>query len=69
MPCYRRFTALSESQRDKMLCAKEIDITNDNLNEEPTEQSEFSLMSKRSETKSLKPSITGIVPSLCLSCN
>ena len=64
MPCYSRCRALSKSQRDKMPHAKEIDITNDNLNEEPTDQSGFSLISQRSEAKSPKPSITGIVPSL-----
>ena len=49
MHCYRRFAALSESQRDKMQRAKEIDITNMNTNEEHTDQSGFSLMAKRSE--------------------
>ena len=49
MHCYRRFAALSESQRDKMQRAKEIDITNMNTNEEHTYQSGFSLMAKRSE--------------------
>ena len=42
MPCYGRFTALSKSQCVKMQRAKEINITNDNPNEEPTNQSGFS---------------------------
>ena len=63
MPCYRRFTALSKSQRDKMQRAIEIDITNNNPSKEPTDQSGFSLMIKRSEIKSPKPSRTGVFPS------
>ena len=51
-----------------MQCAKEIDITNDNLNEEPTGRSGFSLVTKRSEIESPKLSRTGIFPSLCLFC-
>ena len=69
MPCYRRFTALSKNQHDKMQCAIEIDITNNNRNKEPTDQSGFSLMTKRSEIKFPKPSRTGVFPSLCLFCN
>ena len=46
--------------------AKEIDVTNSNLNVELTEKFGFSLMSKSSE---IKGSITGIFPSLCLFCN
>ena len=52
-----------------MQCVKEIDVTNENLNEEPTDQSGFSLVFKSSETKSPKPSITGVFPSLCLLSN
>lgn len=52
-----------------MQCSKEIDITNDNPNEDPADQSEFSLMNKRSEIKSPKPSRTEIFPSLCLFFN
>ena len=67
--CYRRFTALSKSQRLKMQRAEEIDVTDVNLNEEPTDQSGFSLMNKRSEIKSPIPSRTEIFPSLCLFFN
>ena len=63
MPCYRRFTALSKSQRDKMQRAIEVDITNNNPSKEPTDQSGFSLMIKRSEIKSPKPSRTRVFPS------
>ena len=69
MPCYRRFTALSKSQLDKMQRAIEIDIPNNNPNKKLADQSGFSLMTKRSEIKSPKPSRIGIFPSLCLFCN
>ena len=69
MPCYRRFTTLLKCQRDKMQRAKEIDITNNSPNEEPTDQSGLSLMTKRSEIKAPKPSRTGILQSLYLFCN
>ena len=69
MPCYRRFTALSKCQRDIMQRAVKIDINNSNPIEEPTDQSGFSLMTKRSEIKSPKPSRIGTFPSLCLFCN
>lgn len=52
-----------------MQCSKEIHITNDNPNENPADQFEFSLMNKRSEIKSPKPSRTEIFPSLCLFFN
>ena len=58
-----------KNNNDKMQCVKEIDVTNENLNEEPTDQSGFSLVFKSSETKSPKPSITGVFPSLCLLSN
>ena len=49
--------------------AEEIDTTDVNPNEEPTDQSGFSLMNKRSEIKSPIPSKTEIFPSLCLFFN
>ena len=69
MSCWRRFTALSKSHFDKGQRGKEIDITNENPNEEPTDHTGVSLMTKRSEIKSPKLLRTGIFPSLCLLCN
>ena len=69
MPCYRKCLAPSKSQRVKMQRAKETDITKNNPNEEPTDQSGFSLRNKRSEIKSPKPSRTEVFPSLCLFFN
>ena len=43
IPCYRRFSVLSKSQRDKMHRAIEIDITNNNPNEEPLTNLDFLL--------------------------
>ena len=60
------FTTLLENRLDKMQLLKELDLNNDKFNEEPTDQLVFPLISKTSKTKSPKPSITGIFPSLCL---
>ena len=67
MKCYRKITALSKAQRKKLKCLK-----NTALIFLPTTivsldfKMHGSLLTKRSDIKSHKPSKTGIFPKVCL---
>ena len=80
MDCYRKFTALSKSQRNKLekLKQKPVDTSSNNKTLSGIQennkiygnsQNTSSSMTKRSDITSPKPSKTGIFPNACLFCN
>ena len=70
MECYRKFTALSKAQREKIDCLKNTrtDCSN-NTNSLSGFQDACSSMIKGSDIKSPKPPKTGIFPNVCFFCN
>ena len=70
MECYRKFTALSKAQREKLDCLKNTRTnSSNNTNSLSGLQDAWFSMIKRSDIKSSKPSKAGIFPNVCLLCN
>ena len=67
MECYRKFTALSKAQREKLGCLKNTRTDSSNNTISVSRRVFFNY--KRSDIKSPKPSKTGIFPNVCLFCN
>ena len=70
LECYRKFTALSKAQREKLDCLKNTRTnSSNNTNSLSGLQDAWFSMIKRSDIKSSKPSKAGIFPNVCLLCN
>ena len=70
MECYRKFTALSKAQREKMDCLKNTRTdSSNNTNSLSGFQDACSSMIKRSDIKPPKPSKTEIFPNVSLFCD